>query len=286
MVKRQALGRGIGSLIPREAAEKIASINEIDISLIVANPYQPRLEFDDELIEDLANSINELGIIQPLTLRQLNDDEYQIIAGERRFRAAKKVGLKKVPAYIRTADNDEMLEMALVENIQREDLNAIEVSLSYQRLIDEFSLTQDELAKRVGKNRATVANFLRLLRLPPAIQKGVRDKDITMGHAKALLSIDDEDAQLMLYKQIIAHDFTVRKTEELVRNLEEEAEQKDNRKDEKRATKFTSEYDLAVKELFGRKAKVVVNSNGKGKIVIPFASESVLKNLLAEIDKK
>ncbi|MFV0506209.1 MAG: ParB/RepB/Spo0J family partition protein [Bacteroidales bacterium] len=283
MVKRQALGRGIGSLIPREAAEKIATINEIEISSIVANPYQPRLEFDDELIEDLANSIKELGIIQPLTLRQTGDDEYQIIAGERRFRAAKKAGLKKVPAYIRTADNDEMLEMALVENIQREDLNAIEVSLSYQRLIDEFSLTQDALAKRVGKNRATVANFLRLLKLPPAIQKGVRDKEITMGHAKALLPIEDEDTQLMFYKQILAHDFSVRKTEELVKNLDENNDNEDKKNIQ---SKVTSEYDSSIKELFGKKAKVLLNANGKGRIVIPFASESVLKALLEEIHKK
>ncbi|MFV0507205.1 MAG: ParB/RepB/Spo0J family partition protein [Bacteroidales bacterium] len=283
MTKRQALGRGINALISKETAEKIASINEVDIAKIDANPFQPRLEFDEDLIEDLASSIKELGIIQPLTLRQVGDNSYEIIAGERRFRAAKKAGLKTVPAYIRDADNDEMLEMALVENIQREDLNAIEVSLSYERLIKEFSLTQDELAKRVGKNRATVANFLRLLKLPPAIQKGLRDKEITMGHAKALLTIDDEDTRLMFYQQILAHDFSVRKTEELVRNLEDESDKKE-KKDDK--SKPISEYDVTVKELFGKKAKVLVNPNGRGRIVIPFASESVLKAMLADIQKK
>ena len=246
MAKKNVLGRGLGALI--EGADTTASsavsssINEIEISRIVANPYQPRTTFDEEALSELAASIKEMGIIQPITLRKINDDHYQIIAGERRFRASKLAGLTTIPAYVRTANDEGMLEMALVENIQREDLDAIEIALSYQRLIDECKLTQEEMSDRVGKKRSTVTNYLRLLKLPAKIQKGIVEKTITMGHARALVNIKDSDMQLMIYDEILKNDFSVRRVEEIVRNYNEDsASFKPEEKPKK--DKFPTEYE-------------------------------------------
>ena len=204
MAKRNALGRGLGALI--DDAEKMqqgAGLDEIELSKIEANPFQPRSKFDEEALAELSASIKEIGLIQPITLRKVGDNKYQIIAGERRFRASQLAGLNKIPAYVRKAKDDGMLEMALVENIQREDLDAIEIALSYQRLMDELEYTQEELSGRVGKKRSTIANYLRLLRLPAIVQKGLIDKEISMGHARAIINIDDTDTQIMIFEQII-----------------------------------------------------------------------------------
>ena len=213
MARRNALGRGLGALIDDadNRMEHGSSINEIPIENIEANPFQPRTKFDETALNELAASIKEIGIIQPITLRKTDDNKYQIIAGERRFRASKIAGLKTVPAYVRVAEDNGMLEMALIENIQREDLDAIEVALSYQRLIEECQLTQETLSDRVGKKRSTIANYLRLLRLPTIIQKGIIDKVITMGHARALVNILNTEDQLSVYNQVLAEELSVRK---------------------------------------------------------------------------
>lgn len=216
---RNALGRGLGTLIAMDdvPARGSSAINEIPLSQITPNPEQPRITFDEDALEELAISIRELGIIQPLSLRKVGTDSYQIIAGERRFRAASMAGLETVPAYIRTANETELTEMALIENIQREDLNAIEIALTFKKLIDQYQLTQERLSERIGKKRATVANFLRLLRLPAEVQLGLRDKQVDMGHARALLAIDDPTVQLKLYNRIIKEGLSVRRVEELVK---------------------------------------------------------------------
>ena len=226
--KKNVLGRGLGALIENaddlKSKPAASSINEIEVSQIEANPWQPRTRFDEERLTELASSIREIGIIQPLTLRKIDNNRYQLIAGERRFRAAKLAGLTRVPAYIRVADDDTMLEMALVENIQREDLDPIEVAISYQRLIDECQLTQESMSERVGKKRSTIANYLRLLKLPAEIQLGLREKQISMGHARALVNVEDPATQLMIYEQVLEYDFSVRKVEEVVRELTQESE--------------------------------------------------------------
>ena len=215
-VKRNALGRGLDSLIPMDdvPARGTSAINDISLDAISPNPDQPRKLFDDEALEELAASVRQLGIIQPLSLRKTGPDSYQIIAGERRYRAALMAGLTSVPAYIRTANDAELTEMALIENIQREDLNAIEIALTFRKLIDQYQLTQEELSKRIGKKRATVANFLRLLRLPAEVQLGLRDKLVDMGHARALLTISDPALQLKLYNEILKQGLSVRRVEE------------------------------------------------------------------------
>lgn len=290
MAKKNALGRGLGALI--EGAETTSNsevtptVNEVEISKIVANPYQPRTTFDEEALSELAASIKEMGIIQPITLRKVDDDHYQIIAGERRFRASKLAGLTTIPAYVRTANDEGMLEMALVENIQREDLDAIEIALSYQRLIDECKLTQEEMSDRVGKKRSTVTNYLRLLKLPAKIQKGIVDKAISMGHARALVNIKDSDMQLMIYDEILKNDFSVRRVEEIVRNYSEDftsfkAEEKTKKE------KFPSEYeDLNnhLNKFFHSKIDFRMDQNGKGKIVIPFNSAKDLERILGIFD--
>jgi ParB family transcriptional regulator, chromosome partitioning protein len=297
MAKKNVLGRGLGALI--DDADTIgqqvpASTNiEIELSKIVANPWQPRSTFDEEALAELAASIKEMGIIQPLTLRRINHDEFQIIAGERRFRASKLAGLTTVPAYVRELDDDRMLEMALVENIQREDLDAIEVAISYERLIDECSLTQEMLSERVGKKRTTVANYLRLLKLPAGIQKAIRDREISMGHARAIINVKDPDTQIMLFQQIIKYDFSVRKIEEIVRKLnEEEQERKNdvNNIDDKPVSKvqFPQEYESLKNHLtkhFETNVGFKINNKGKGSIVIPFGSEKELERIIGVLDK-
>lgn len=287
MGKKNVLGRGLGALIDDvdRIKEQSSSVNEIEVSKIEANPFQPRTNFDEEALKELSASIKEIGIIQPVTLRKIEDDRYQIIAGERRFRAAKMAGLKTIPAFVRTAEDEGMLEMALVENIQREDLDAIEIALSYQRLIDECKLTQESLSERVGKKRSTVTNYLRLLKLPAVIQKGIVEKRISMGHARALIGVEDADSQIMIYGQILKYDFSVRKVEEFVRNLnEEKAESKINHP----KTKFPTEYEDLKNHLakyFKTNIDFSMNTKGKGKIVIPFKSSEELERILGILDK-
>ena len=287
MVKRNALGRGLGALIDdAEKMKQTAGINEIELSNIEANPFQPRSKFDEEALEELAASIREIGLIQPITLRKVAEDKYQIIAGERRFRAAQKAGLKTVPAYIRKAKDDGMLEMALVENIQREDLDAIEIAVSYQRLMEELEFTQEDLSSRVGKKRSTIANYLRLLKLPAVIQKGLREKQISMGHARAIINIDDPETQIMIYSQIIKYGFSVRKVEEIVRDLNEPS---DDKATKSRKQKYPKEYQIIKKQLdsiFSSRIDFSMNDKGKGKIVIPFKSPKDLERIVKIIENQ
>jgi len=285
MVKRNALGRGLGALID-DAEKQSAGISEIELSKIEANPFQPRTKFDEESLQELAASIKELGLIQPITLRKTGDEKYQIIAGERRFRASQLAGLTSIPAYVRKAKDDGMLEMALVENIQREDLDSIEIALSYQRLIEELEYTQEELSSRVGKKRSTIANYLRLLKLPAVIQKGLMEKLISMGHARAIINIEDDDTQIMIYEQIVKHGFSVRKVEEIVRNLNS-ADQKETVKENR--VKLPKEYEGVKKQLdqiFSAHIDLSMNEKGKGKITIPFKSEKDLERIVKIIENQ
>ena len=285
MVKRNVLGRGLGALI--DDAEKMnrAGICEVELSKIETNPFQPRSKFNEEALNELAASILEIGLIQPITLRKTGPGTYQIIAGERRFRAAQKAGLESIPSYIRHAKDDGMLEMALVENIQREDLDAIEIALSYQRLLDELSFTQEDLSSRVGKKRSTIANYLRLLKLPAVIQKALREKEISMGHARALINIEDPDIQEMIYQQIVKYGFSVRKVEEIVRSLNEEGDDKNNSK-KKELPKAYRDYKGTLGKLLGSRIGIALNDKGKGKIVIPFNSEQDLERIVKIIENR
>jgi ParB family chromosome partitioning protein len=283
MVKRNVLGRGLGALIDDAEKMKQAAISEVELSKIEANPFQPRSKFDEEALEELAASIREIGLIQPITLRKTGTNSFQIIAGERRFRAAQKAGLESIPSYIRHAKDDAMLEMALVENIQREDLDAIEIALSYQRLMEELDFTQEEMSSRVGKKRSTIANYLRLLRLPAVIQKALRDKEISMGHARALINIEDADVQEMIFDQILKYGFSVRKVEEIVRSLSEEGDSSVQPK-RKELSKTYKDYKGHLGKLFGSRVGISVNGNGKGKIVIPFKSEQDLERIVKIIE--
>ncbi|WP_372775927.1 ParB/RepB/Spo0J family partition protein [Mangrovibacterium sp.] len=292
MAKRSALGRGLGALIDdadkQNDSHSSPSINEIPIENIEANPFQPRTKFDETALQELSASIKELGIIQPITLRKVADDKYQIIAGERRFRASKLAGLKTVPAYVRLAEDDGMLEMALVENIQREDLDAIEVALSYQRLIEECKLTQEVLSDRVGKKRSTISNYLRLLKLPTLIQKGIIDKTISMGHARALVNIPNPEDQLSIYELIMDEDLSVRKVEEIVRNLGSRATAPVEQPTEEKKEKHPQEYGELKEHLsqfFNSKVDFTLNNKGKGKIVIPFGSTKDLERIMGILDK-
>lgn len=293
MAKKSALGKGLGALI--SDADQVgkpvqrpaqSSINEIEIEKIEVNPNQPRTRFDEESIEELATSIRELGIIQPITLREMSEGKYQIISGERRFRASRLAGLEKVPAFVRKANDEEMLAMALVENVQREDLDAIEIAISYQRLIDECNLTQDKLGERVGKKRTTVTNYLRLLKLPPEIQTGIINKDISMGHARALISVEDPDMKVKIYTDIIEQDLSVRKTEELVKALKSGEEPK--KETAKPKMTLPEEYFNLQQKIADRlKASIKLkrNDDGKGEIVIPFTSDDDLERIMGIFDK-
>lgn len=272
-----------------------SSISEIDLDLIHANPSQPRQEFDEQALEELATSIRSIGIIQPITLRQEEDGTYLIIAGERRYRAAQLAGLFSIPAYIRKVSDDAVMEMALIENIQREDLNAIEVALAYQQLQTSNGLTQEELAQRVGKSRATVANFMRLLRLPAEIQLALKDRSISMGHARALLSIEDAEQQVALYRLIVAQDLSVRRVESLVRDFIEgrildfrtegqgNGQKAGNGKQQQNELFGLMTQHLS--EMFSTKVKMSCNEKGQGKITIPFKSDEELQNIIALLDK-
>lgn len=290
--KRNALGRGLDALISMDdsPARGSSAISDVELSRISPNPDQPRTLFDEESLEELASSIRELGIIQPLSLRKTGADSYQIIAGERRYRAAMLAGLERVPAYIRTANDAEITEMALIENIQREDLNAIEIALAFKKLIDQYSLTQEQLSHRIGKKRATIANFLRLLKLPAEVQLGLRDKRVDMGHARALLMIDQPALQLRLYNEILRHGLSVRKVEELAKAYQNGTigpEPKDSAR--KSASRYTSgDFDILKKHLsatFSTKVCFSCDKAGKGKITFPFQNDEELERLIAMFDK-
>lgn len=302
--KRNALGRGLGALlndsdyvngtVAKKAAssavnlqpetEDLKSINAVKISEIEVNPFQPRTEFDEQALRELADSIAVQGLIQPVTVRKIGARSYQLISGERRLRACKIAGLTEIPAYVRTANDQQMLEMALIENIQRENLNAIEMALSFQRMIDECNLKQEELGDRVSKNRSTVTNYLRLLKLPPAVQSSIRDGQITMGHARALVNVEDAAKLLFIHHQTIEKGLSVRKVEELVRELQK-TPAKNSIAKKPGSTSFQSQKiqaDLTSK--FNSPVKLKVGQNGKGSIEIPFLSEDDLNRILEMLD--
>jgi len=289
MARKNALGRGLGALIDdadREKYENIGSISEINIDLIETNPYQPRSKFDEEGLNELASSIKELGIIQPITVRKLADRRFQLITGERRYRASIIAGLKRIPAYFRTADDQAMLELALVENIQREDLDSVEIAISYQRLIEECQLTQENLSNRVGRKRSTISNYLRLLKLPAEIQLGIREKKLSMGHARTLINIEDPKTQIKVFYRVIDEELSVRKTEELVRQMNRDAN-KDISKNErkKKINEDFQELSQHLSKFFNAKVQFRVNENGKGKIVIPFDNTEEMERIIGILDQ-
>ncbi|WP_318342633.1 ParB/RepB/Spo0J family partition protein [Flagellimonas baculiformis] len=290
--KKQALGRGLSALLKdpendiqsvsdKNADKVIGNVVELDIESIEMNPFQPRSNFNDEALEELASSIRELGIIQPITVRKLDFNKFQLVSGERRYRASKLVGLETIPAYIRIANDQESLEMALVENIQRQDLDPIEIALSYQRLIDEIQITQEKLSDRVGKKRSTITNYLRLLKLDPIIQTGMRDGFISMGHGRALINIDKKKDQISIYEKIVSDGLSVRDTEQLVKAYKEPESQTaaPKKKGSKDVPGFVSKSIEAIKEHLSAKVDISASSNGKGKIVIPFHSEEEFKRI-------
>ena len=288
-MKRSALGKGLGSLISMDDIQTGGSsaINEIAVDQITPNPDQPRQNFDEEALEELATSIRELGIIQPLTLRSVGDNAYQIISGERRYRAALLAGLQTVPAYIRTANDSEVTEMALIENIQREDLNAIEIALTFRKLIDQYHLTQERLSERIGKKRATIANFLRLLKLPAEVQLGLHDHTLDMGHARALLSLDEPKLQLKLYNETIRKGLSVRQVEQRAKQMQQAAEEERAGKDGRTHTVNVRDYEILQKHLastFGVPVKFTCDKTGKGKITFPFTTEEQLERIISIFD--
>jgi len=291
--KKSALGRGLGALLedsPKKvrALETVspppsASINDIKLEEIQVNPFQPRIHFDKDALEELSESIKIQGIIQPITVRRLGDNEYQLISGERRFQASKMAGFDTIPAYIRTANDQQMLEMALIENIQRENLNALEIAQSYQRLLTECDLKQEQLGDRVGKNRTTVNNYLRLLKLPPDIQAGIRDQKISMGHARALINIEDVDKQLAIFKRTVEEELSVRKVEALVKDLNNEPEEKLT--SSKSNLDPLKKYEIGklqqkLASHFGSKVMLKSDNKDKGEIKIPFRSADDLNRIL------
>jgi len=282
--RKQALGRGLSALLKdpsndissvqdKNADKVIGSIVELDVNTIDVNPFQPRTNFNEESLRELASSIKELGVVQPITVRKLGFNKYQLVSGERRFRASKLIGLETIPSYIRIANDQESLEMALVENIQRQDLDPIEIALSYQRLIDEINLTQEEMSVRVGKKRSTIANYLRLLKLDPIVQTGMRDGFISMGHGRAIISVENQNTQLDIYEKIITKKLSVRETENLVRNYTSIKENSTNPNLQEELPKFIKNGIKEFSEYFGHKIDVKVSNNGKGKITIPFHSK-------------
>ena len=280
--KYSSLGRGLDALISTDTVKTggSSSISEIAINKIKANPNQPRREFAPEALQELADSIKEIGIIQPITLRQMEDGTYQIIAGERRFRASQLAGLTALPAYIRTADDENVMEMALIENIQREDLNAMEIALAYQHLLDEYDLTQERLSERVGKKRTTIANYLRLLKLPAQIQMALKNHELDMGHARALLSLDNPVDQINLFQDIQIMGYSVRKVEEIIKKMKSTKAPA--------PAKPAGEYDLLKKHLstfFNTDVQLTCNAKGKGKIAITFKDEDELQRIITLLDK-
>jgi len=293
MSKKPALGRGLGALLQdadtditirsskKEAGNIVGAVSNISISDIEANPFQPRTQFEKDALIELSNSIKELGIIQPVTVRKLGYGKYQLISGERRYRASQIVGLTEIPAFIRIANDQEMLEMALVENIQRQDLDAIEVAFSYQKLIEECNLTQEKMSERVGKKRSTVANYLRLLKLPAEIQLAIRTKDISMGHARALININDEKKQLTISRRIVKEGLSVRQIEDIVKDRKAEERELTLKKGGVSDLSFSQQKikdDLT--DFLKTKVQLQSNSTGKGKLTIPFTSEKELERII------
>ena len=289
-VKTNALGRGLDALISTEtvSTQGSSTINEVPLQQIEANPNQPRREFDPVALEELANSIRQLGIVQPITLRQVDHDRFQIIAGERRWRASQLAGLTTIPAYIRTIKDENVMEMALVENIQREDLNAIEIALAYEHLLEKTSMTQEKVAERVGKSRPAIANYLRLLKLPAQVQMALQKKEIDMGHARALLSLDSPSLQLKVFREIQKNDYTVRRVEEVCQQLKNGEDVQSAKKTIAATRRLPEEYNILktqLSQLFDTKVQMTCNDKGKGKISIPFASEEELEHIMSVLDK-
>lgn len=291
MAKTIGLGRGLSALMDMDSTgmSGTSSINEVELDLIFPNPNQPRTHFDEEALTELATSIKELGVISPITLRKNEDGTYMIIAGERRFRAAKSVRLKSIPAYIKTAADDQVMEMALIENIQREDLNAIEIALTFFRLIKDYDLTQERLSERVGKKRATIANYIRLLQLPAEIQMGLKDRKIDMGHARAILGISEPADQLKLYNLILKNSYPVRVVEEIVRQYVEtgslQGKAKPAPKNKLNDLKELGELKSQLSNIFSAKVQLTCDEKGKGKITIPFGNDEELMKIMQLIDR-
>ncbi|MCF8219717.1 MAG: ParB/RepB/Spo0J family partition protein [Bacteroidales bacterium] len=298
--KKKALGKGLGALLENpdtdittkgvESGKYVAgSVAEIPINSIEANPFQPRSEFAEEGLQELAQSITEQGVIQPLTVRKVGYEKYQLISGERRLRASKLAGLERVPSFIRIADDQQMLEMSLVENIQRRDLNAIEVAISYQRLMEECSLTQEKLSSRVGKKRSTITNYLRLLKLPPDVQIALRDGTISMGHARTLINVEDEEVQLDILKEITENALSVREVEQIVKNINSERPENSGAKQKsKQQNQLPEKYQHEAERLtekLGKKVAMKRNPKGKGTISISFSSDEELENLIEALNK-
>ena len=288
--KTTALGRGLDALISTDnvSTQGSSTINEIAIDQIDANPNQPRRDFDQAALEELAHSISELGIVQPITLRQKEDGRYQIIAGERRWRASQLAGQTTIPAYIRTIKDENVMEMALVENIQRKDLNAIEIALAYEHLLEKSGMTQERVSERVGKSRAAIANYLRLLKLPAQVQMALQKKEIDMGHARALLSIGSPSLQLKLFKEVTKNGYSVRKVEELCHQLNNGEDIQTAKKKITAKTRLPEEFNMLKKllsEFFDTKVEMSYNEKGKGRITIPFKSEEELEHIMQVLDK-
>ena len=288
----QALGRGLDALLQTDDIQTNGSSNlsEVRMDDISPNPNQPRREFDDDSLQELANSIRQIGLVQPITLRDMGDGTYVIIAGERRWRACQRVGLTTIPAYIRTVDDENMMEMALVENIQREDLTAIEVALAYQSLIEQYSLTQDQLSEKVGKNRATIANYLRLLKLPASVQVALRNREIDMGHARALLALSDPTAQLQVFAEMKKGHMSVRQIEDMVKQLSEggSVKTKTGTRIRQKGSNLSADYNVlreGLRKIFKTRVEMTCSSTGKGKISIPFKDEAELERIIEMLDK-
>lgn len=286
------MGRGLEALLDTSDVRTggSSSIGEVDVMLIRPNPDQPRREFSEEHLRELADSIAQIGIVQPITLRDTGDGFYTIIAGERRWRACQMAGLTHIPAYIRTVDDENMMEMALVENIQRQDLTALEVALAYQHLIEQYGLTQEQLSEKVGKNRATVTNYLRLLKLPAPIQVALKDRQIDMGHARALLALDDPQAQLHVFEEMTSQGLSVRKVEEMVKELSAggTVKGKDGKRIRQKGSALSAEYNVlrdSLSTFFHTKVQMTCSEKGKGKITIPFANEEELERIMSALDK-
>lgn len=296
-IKKQALGRGLSALLKdptndiksvddKNADKVVGNIIELELDAIEINPFQPRSNFNEESLRELAISIKELGVIQPITVRKMEFNKFQLISGERRLRASKLAGLNAIPAYIRIANDNESLIMALVENIQRHDLDPIEIALSYQRLIDEIQLTQEQMSDRVGKKRSTITNYLRLLKLDPIIQTGIRDGFISMGHGRAIINIEDLDAQTDIYQKILRDNLSVRETESLVKSYQESLKPKQVSKSKKPTFEIVETEKKAIATYFGTNVDVKVVGNGKGKITIPFHSEVDFQRILKLIQQE
>lgn len=294
--KKRVLGKGLSALLKNPETDitnsdgkvkPVGSVSEISISQIKVNPFQPRTEFDQEALNELSISIKELGIIQPITVRKLGYDNYQIISGERRFRATHLAGLEKIPAYIRIANDKEMLEMALVENIQREELNPVEVALSYKRLMEECKLTQDKMSERVGKKRSTISNYIRLLKLPAEILAGLRDQTISMGHARALINMNDQESQINLFRDVVSKGFSVREIEQIVKEFGNITYKQTSRPRSKSNNILTFEQQKFTNDLshkLNKKIQLKVLKSGKGKILINFNSEDELRDIFNQLN--